>query len=363
VADEEAVRLLGGLDTALFHQLLAAILGGDPPGVAAAVRRVEDEGWDPRHVYAQFLAFCRDALHLGMGGDPAQVDLPGEEAAALAALARGAGGGGGGGYENLLRLLHQLLTSEPLVRRSDTGTLALEIAWLRAAELPKLTRVEEILAGSLPAAVAAPAARAAAPVVAPPAVRAAPAAPAPPARPPAAPRPAVATAPQPAPAAEPAPNVARFPSPPPPPQTAPPMAPASSAARSAGGRDAVGAFIDEVSRRKQHLAGYLEGAQLSFDEGCLSIAVDPDDRILKARLDNDTNRRIIDEAVAAVWGPGNRWRSTVGEARPSVLEPSPEEVAAQQGVADNAFVQTVLDIFKGRVVEANVEEQGSLRED
>ena len=122
--------------------------------MAAAVRRVEEEGWDPRHVYGQFLAFARDALHLAMGGSPEQVDLPVEEAQLLAATAKASG------YENLLRLLNQLLTSENVVRRSDTGALAVEIAWLRAAELPKLTRVEEIFAGTWqPEAAAAAAAR------------------------------------------------------------------------------------------------------------------------------------------------------------------------------------------------------------
>ena len=141
ISDEEAIRLLGGLDTALFGKLLSAVVAGDGAGVAALVRRVEDEGWDPRHVYGQFLAFCRDALHLALGGDPGQVDLPAEEAATLAETAKGAG------YENLLRLVHQLLQSEATVRRSETGALAVEIAWLRAAELPKLRRIEEILAG------------------------------------------------------------------------------------------------------------------------------------------------------------------------------------------------------------------------
>jgi len=115
IADEDAVRLLGGLDTALFHTLLAGVLAGDPQVVGAAVRRIEEEGWDPRHVYGQFLAFCRDALHLAMGGSPEQVDLPGEEAQALAVLARASG------YENLLRLMNLLLTSEMIVRRSETG--------------------------------------------------------------------------------------------------------------------------------------------------------------------------------------------------------------------------------------------------
>src|SRR5262249_40329080 len=99
-----------------------------------------------RHVYGQFLAYCRDALHLALGGDPGQVDLPAEEAAALAETARAAG------CENLLRLVHQLLQSEATVRRSETGALAVEIAWLRAAELPKLRRVEELLARNAVAA-------------------------------------------------------------------------------------------------------------------------------------------------------------------------------------------------------------------
>jgi DNA polymerase-3 subunit gamma/tau len=145
VRDEDAVRILGGLDIALFRGVLAAILQGDAAAVSQAVRRVEDEGWDARHLYGQFLAFGRDALHLALGGDPARIDLPAEETAALVEIARGAG------YENLLRMLNLLLASEPLVRRSESGALALEIAWLRAAELPKLIRVEELLSGGIPA--------------------------------------------------------------------------------------------------------------------------------------------------------------------------------------------------------------------
>jgi DNA polymerase-3 subunit gamma/tau len=151
IADDAAVRLLGGLDLALFRRVLAAILGGDAAVVVDAVRHVETEGWDPRHVYGQFLAYCRDALHLALGGDPRQVDLALEEAQALAELSRASG------YENLLRLLNQLLVSEPLVRRTEAGGLAVEIAWLRAAELPKMTRVEDLLAaGAAPDRTAPP---------------------------------------------------------------------------------------------------------------------------------------------------------------------------------------------------------------
>ena len=145
IADLDAARLLGGLDSAFLGALLAAILGGRTAEIGGLVGRLEDEGWDPRHAYNQLLAYCRDALHLALsrdGGARARVDLPEEEAAALAVTAREAG------YENLLRLLQQLLASETTVRRSESAGLALEIALLRAAELPKLTRVEELLAGA-----------------------------------------------------------------------------------------------------------------------------------------------------------------------------------------------------------------------
>ena len=177
VAEEEAARLVGGLDTALFHGLLEGILAGRSAEVSATARRIDDEGWDPRSVFAHFLAYCRDALHLALGADPAQMDLPREEAEALARLARGAG------YENLLRLLHNLLGSEQIVRRSEIGALAAEIAWLKAAELPKLVRVEAILAGGALLAVPAPTAPARA------AARPAAAAPPPRRRPPALPSP------------------------------------------------------------------------------------------------------------------------------------------------------------------------------
>ncbi len=322
ISDEDAVRLLGGLDTALFHRLLEAILQGDGLSVTRAVRRVEDEGWDPRHVYGHFLVFCRDALHLAMGGDPDQSDLPVEEAQALTALAKEAG------YENMLRLLHQLLNSEQTVRRSETGALAVEIAWLRAAELPKLRRVEEILAGGgMSEAAPRPAPRPA---------------PASPARtpPPPAPAPAkervVEKAPAPAPIAA-----------PPPPAPAPVPRSNGSVAE-----DPLQAFLDEVSRRKQPLAAYLSDAdEIRFEEGQLTIARAPGDTWLESRLGQSANRQIIDEAVAAVWGEGTAWKMVQGDGRKAAELQAQASAASAAGavVKENPTVQTVLDIFGGRV--------------
>ena len=330
IADEDAVRLLGGLDTALFHTLLAGILAGDAQVVGAAVRRIEEEGWDPRHVYGQFLAFCRDALHLAMGGSPEQVDLPGEEAQALAGLARASG------YENLLRLMNLLLTSEMIVRRSETGALAVEIAWLRAAELPKLTRIEEMLAGALPAETAHPA------IARPPAAAARPA-PAPPtAAPPPRPRPqAVESRPVTASASA----------------SAPAVAPTAAAAPRPS--DPITAFKEEAGKRKQNIGGFLDAVEdLRFEGGQLAILCPVGDTYLRTRL--EASRPILEAAAAAIWGPGTRLdilesraasKTAAGEAKPAPV----------QQVEQIPTVQAVLDIFKGRI--ETVEEHGSPTED
>jgi DNA polymerase-3 subunit gamma/tau len=401
ISDEAAVRLLGGLDIALFRRLLEAILQGDAVSVAREVRHIEDEGWDPRHVFGQFLAYCRDALHLALGGDPAQVDLPLEEAQALAALARG------GGYENLLRLLNQLLASEPIVRRTETGALALEIAWLRAAELPKLIRIEQLLAGGAPgtfqrplapSANLAPPARLAqlaptaplAPIapLAPNAPTApiapqAPTAPASPAsstslRPPLPPLPplqeanerALAQAPSPAPPATTAPAPAAQASPAT--QAAPAATPASPATPS-NGKDrqedaALAAFLEEVAARKQPLAAHLEqAASLRFEAGRLLILLPPGDAYLSSRLRLPANRETIAAAVAKTWGSEASWDFVEGLAHgaPGPAGASPasagQQAAEQSAAALSPAVQTLLDIFGGKV-EAVEEHRGSREE-
>jgi len=330
IADEDAVRLLGGLDTALFQTLLAGVLSGDSQAVSDAVRRVEDEGWDPRHVYGQFLAFCRDALHLAMGGSPEQVDLPGEEAQALAGIARASG------YENLLRLMNLLLTSETIVRRSDTGALAVEIAWLRAAELPKLTRIEEVLAGTVTSGSAASGGERPTPLP---------------------PRPAPAPAPRPAAAAPPPPRPAA-PAPPPLPARTEPAPPPPPPGRS---RDPITAFKEEVAKRKQNLGGFLDAAEdIHYESGRVTILYPAGDAYLRGRL--EANRAILGESGAAVWGPDTRVEIQESRNLPTASAVEEKKPAAAQEIEQNSAVQAVLEIFKGSQIEA-VQEHGSHTED
>jgi DNA polymerase-3 subunit gamma/tau len=412
ISDEEAARLLGGVDHALFHKLLTAIAGGDAAGVSEVVAEVEDQGWDPRHVFSEFLSYCRDGLHLALGAD--SVDLPGEEAQLLRSLAEGAG------YENLLRILSQLLGSEGTVRHSESGALALEVAWLRAAELPKLTRIEEILGGgpsgssgasnesrrgtrgsaksgrkAAPAAQSSRRPRAARRTTVEPSTEPAPpraeapppkAASAPAPEPPH-PEPPDAEPPGPTPpseelapasreasapaeiaaplateraedleavetAAETPPEPASQPAPQPAPELGAPAETAGEAASSNGGAPpaTVERFLEEVSKRRESLAAHLRSAdRLSFEAGLLEIRAPHEDPLLnQQRLQRAANRAILDAALAEVWGEDARWKLAYSAPKDPSETTAPTP-AAPVDVLHDPRVQTVLDIFGGSV--------------
>jgi len=312
IADEDAAKILGGVGATVHFRLLSSIVEGLSQEVAAVVDEIEQEGWDPRHVFGEFLSYCRDALHLALGAEPADIELPEEDATQLAGLAKEAG------YENLLRLLHQLLGSESSVRRSEAGTLAVEIAWLRAAELPKLTRIEEVLAGGTPPRGAAG--------------RPPEKSPEPPRRKPSPPplKSAVEPIEQEAPVveAEPGPVV-----------TAP-----SDSADPDDSR--IQEFLVEVSRRRQPLAAHLqESLRLTFEDGLLSIYTAPKDQWLATALARGNNRKILEESLATIWGEGTKWRlQERGDLGPPVdTDPAPDD----DEILEHPFVQTALDIFGG----------------
>ena len=379
ISDEAASRLLGGVDHALFLRLLGAMLSGAAAEVSEVVRRVEEEGWDPRHVYGEFLGYARDALHLSMGGDATGVDLPDEEAERLQRVAKK------GGYENLLRLLHMLLQSENNVRRSEFGSLALEICWLRGAELPKLVDVEAVLGGREPSSAqkvpAAPGESSARRESEPPPRKE----PAPREEPPAAepppkklPESTPEDAPEekepededgrlftpaarlgppesepPAPTPEPGPEPPMEAPPPVDPEPAPPVENETEGGREtipAGSNDLIARFLDEVSRRKLPLAAHLREAQrLAFQEKTLKIYAQPDDPWLnRATLSKETNRLPLEAALEATFGSGSGWRVTEAEAAAPAPTAEADEPETDE-LASDPRVQKVLDIFGGRI--------------
>ncbi len=360
ISDQDAGNLLGGLDAAVFHRLLGAILGDEPAVITEIVGEIEQNGWDPHNVCSQFLAYARDGLHLAMGGEPENVDLPREDAEALAELVRPQG------YENLLRLTQQLLTSELTVRRSEFGMLALEIAWLRAAELPKMVRVEDLLSGrvkaNLPAAAAnaTPAAATTATPASAPAPQAAP--------PPPASAPAPQAAPPPRPAPAPTPEAA-----PPEPEPAPAPAEPSPEAPAAGA-DEIPHFKELLSSRRRSLAAHFNNAaRLDFADGELLIYPQPGDTLLQKALKRKANAEFLTQLLQEVWGEGTGYRicdspaaaepaaGPPAEARPAPLrkppicpppgeppEPSSPDDSAKS-VREHPTVQAVLEIFDGTI--------------
>ena len=359
VDEQEAIRLLGGIDLALFQRALVGILAGDTLAVSRLAVEVEENGWDPRTVHAHFLSFCRDALHLALGAGGAGADtgeavaLPAEERKALSEIARRAG------YENLLRLLHHLLGSESAIRRSEAGALALEIAWLRAAELPRLVAIERYLAGGVAAPASAPTAtpRAAA-TSAPP-----------------------AHAPEPTPRrAEPATAARSAPSPPSPP-LAPlaPLAPARSPATTAVPADEtpdaarrgpvaqekglpanaiLRPFLEQLVLRRPTLAALLEDpAALAWDETLRTLVVHPASDFAASSLNR--NRELLCAAAVAAFGEGVQVRFAPPESRTAAAHAGPaagaDADAARRAeerkiqVVDHPRVQAVLEIFGGAV--------------
>ncbi|HEX9737348.1 MAG TPA: DNA polymerase III subunit gamma/tau [Thermoanaerobaculia bacterium] len=274
IAEHDASRLLGGLDAEIFRLLLSGILGGDHAAILAAVREVESSGWDPHHVYSHFLAYVRDALHLALGDEP---DLALEEATALGRAIESVS------YERLMQIAQLLLSGEQIVRRSEFGLLALEITWLRAAELPKVTRVEDLLSGRS----GVPGARDLGPAAS------APAAPAPP-------------------APVPAPTSASTPS-------------ASAPA------DALGRFRKLLSRRPPLAARFAEDlVRLDFQEGVLRVRAAGDALSLQKALARQGNAEALSQALAEVWGEGARYELVNGD------QPAAKSAAETPGTTPRA---------------------------
>ncbi len=306
ISDQEAKNLLGGVDATVFHRLLGAILGGVHAEISSIVHQIEEQGWDPHGVYSQFMSYCRDALHLAAGATAEGIDLPPEDTATLAKLARPAG------LENLLRLTHLLLSGEPTVRRSEIGGLALEILWLRAAELPKLTRIENLLAGGAPPISSPPPTATISPRDTTTVVQA---------------------------SAKTVPKLSSEPlvksdSPPAELATEPPSTEATAA-------PSLPDFKRALGRKRQSLSAlFAQVEKLRLHQGCLEIYPAASDSLLSTALERQRNAALVEEVVHELCGAGFEWRLVTG---PAITAPVKAE--ATQTTDQHPAVQAVLDIF------------------
>jgi hypothetical protein len=132
--------------------------------------------------------------------------------------------------------------------------------------------------------------------------------------------------------------------------------------------DAIRAFLEEVAARKQPLAAHLEqAAGLRFEAGRLLIQLPLGDAYLSSRLRQPANRETIAAAVAKTWGSGAAWDFVEGlapgapGAAGAASLPAGPQPAELSAAALNPAVQTLLDIFGGKV-EAVEEHRGSREE-
>jgi DNA polymerase-3 subunit gamma/tau len=327
----DVALLLGSPDRTALVALLAAILSGERAAVLRGAAELEAAGSDPRATAHDLTALVRGAVRFAADPSaPAVAGISEDGSATLRELARTTA------YSTLLRVLTLLSEAEGMLRRSDVPSLALEVLFLRLAELPRLVPIEEILAsgGSFPM----PAPR----VVAPPSPA------------PAAPRPG-------APPAEP-----------------PAAAPVSDSPRFVGltplevvepepeaVADSITAFREAVEKRHSNLGAALEDVSVSIEGKTVRLILDPPSPPLAKRLGEPAMKKVLDEAALAVLGP--RARVTVESAEPAGGDLTAAAATADPGklerenlknrAAADERVRKILDLFDGEIADVKPDER------
>ncbi len=319
ISDQDATNLLGGLDTEMYLGLLEAIFERNPSWISNLVKEIEATGTDPHNVYSQFLLYLRDAILLSLGGDPTTIDLPLEQAEDLAKLVQNYG------YENILRLSHHLLASESNVRRSEFGMLALKLSWLRAAELQKLTQIEDILGGHQPIPTPTPNTE------------------------------TNHSKPAAVPGATPKPNSTSTPKTKQKdtystsyneiPNETPRTTNRDNSTLDNNAR--VSNFLEQLGLRRQPLAALVETAQITIDESSLVIQPLSKDSLLPNALQRKNNASLVDELVRDILGPDASWSLIAPRTSRAPKEPTVQKT--QKTAPGNTTVQAVIEVFGGQI--------------
>jgi hypothetical protein len=122
-------------------------------------------------------------------------------------------------------------------------------------------------------------------------------------------------------------------------------------------------FLDELSRMKPLFKAWLveTAEELRFTDRGLEIVYRRGDNALLAKLQRSNNWQMLEQAAATAWGPGTAVHLVEGAGGQKTAQPQIASVKLEM-VAENPTIQTVLEIFQGRV--EKVEEHSSgMRED
>jgi DNA polymerase III subunit gamma/tau len=133
--------VLGLSGSRFFASIAGAIAAGDARAVMESLDEASEAGRDFKLLYRDFLAFIRNLLIVAAGGSerllPGEPDPPAPLRDTAAEF----------DYSELLRVASLLLKDDELVTRSEQQRIAVEIALLKAATLPRLRAVESLLGG------------------------------------------------------------------------------------------------------------------------------------------------------------------------------------------------------------------------
>ena len=131
------------MDRELLEGVFSAAASGDRGAAVTTLGKLLDAGEDPRRILKELLSLLRRLLMLAAG---ARADLAAGDLKRLTALSRAMP------YENLLRSVSLAIDSDALARRADEAGIILQMLVLKLAELPRLKKIEEALAGRAAAA-------------------------------------------------------------------------------------------------------------------------------------------------------------------------------------------------------------------
>ena len=148
IGEADVRAILALVDRELLESVYSSVATGDRAAAIATLSRLLEGGEDPRHVFKELLNLIKTLLLQAAGAtsDPAPTEA---ESARLKTLSRAMP------YENLLRAMSLAIEADALSRRTDDAGLVLQMLVLRLAELPRLKKIEDVLAGGGAALLAA----------------------------------------------------------------------------------------------------------------------------------------------------------------------------------------------------------------
>ncbi|HUO84922.1 MAG TPA: DNA polymerase III subunit gamma/tau, partial [Thermoanaerobaculia bacterium] len=142
ISTVDVATILGLSDNSFFADLVLDIRDGNQARILETLEAAAESGRDFKLLFRDLLSYLRNLMLLAAGANQRLLQSEETEIEAMREVASQFE------YPELVRLINMLIQDEELVYRSEAQRLVVEIAVLKAATLPRLRAIEDILAGS-----------------------------------------------------------------------------------------------------------------------------------------------------------------------------------------------------------------------